>query len=45
MEEVQKVMMPLIAPMEKLLNRGLDNVYISTALKVFIGLNGKNRFP
>ena len=38
MEEVQKIIMPLVAPAEKILNRGLDNVYISTALKVFIGL-------
>lgn len=38
MEEVQKTMMPLIAPIEKVLNRGLDNIYINTALKVFIGL-------
>ena len=38
MEEVQKVLMPLINPVEKVLNRGLDNVYINTALKVFIGL-------
>ena len=36
MEEVQKTIMPLVAPIEKVLNRGLDNVYISTALKVFI---------
>ena len=38
MEELQKVVMPLVAPAEKVLNRGLDNVYINTALKVFIGL-------
>tara|TARA_B100001093_G_scaffold365153_1_gene349910 strand:+ start:457 stop:1134 length:678 start_codon:yes stop_codon:yes gene_type:complete len=38
MEDVQKVVMPLVAPVEKILNRGLDNVYINTALKVFIGL-------
>lgn len=38
MEDLQKIIMPLVAPAEKVLNRGLDNVYINTALKVFIGL-------
>ena len=38
MEEVQNIISPLVSGSEKILNRALDNVYISTALKVFIGL-------
>ena len=38
MEEVQNIIDPLVSGSEKVLNRALDNVYISTALKVFIGL-------
>lgn len=38
MEEVQNIISPLVSGSEKVLNRALDNVYISTALKVFIGL-------
>ena len=38
MEEVQNIINPLVSGSEKVLNRALDNVYIGTALKVFIGL-------
>ena len=38
MEEVQNIIEPVVNASEKVLNRALDNVYISTAIKVFIGL-------
>jgi hypothetical protein len=38
MEEVQNIINPVVDASEKVLNRALDNVYISTAIKVFIGL-------
>ena len=38
MEEVQNIINPVVDASEKVINRALDNVYISTAIKVFIGL-------
>ena len=34
MEEIEK----FIQPIEEILNRGLDNIYINTSIKVFLGL-------
>ncbi len=38
MEEVRNLVLGLISQVETVLNRGFDNVYITTALKVFLGL-------
>ena len=38
MEGINKTTNKLIRSTEKILNRGLDNIYINTSLKVFIGL-------
>ena len=38
MKQIRKMTNPLISEMEKVLNRALDNVYINTALKVFLVL-------
>ena len=38
MKQIRKITTPLISEMEKVLNRALDNVYINTALKVFLVL-------
>lgn len=38
MNQVQKSIKPVVSGAEKLLNRGLDNVYINTAIKVFLAL-------
>lgn len=38
MEQVQTIVKDLITTSETVLNRGLDNVYISTTIKVLIGL-------
>lgn len=38
MEQVQTIVKDLISTSETVLNRGLDNVYISTTIKVLIGL-------
>ena len=38
MNQVQKSIKPLVSGAEKFLNRGLDNVYINTAIKVFLAL-------
>lgn len=38
MNQIRKLTMPIISEVEKILNRGLDNVYLNTALKVFLVL-------
>ena len=38
MKQIRKLTMPIISEVEKILNRGLDNVYLNTALKVFLVL-------
>ena len=38
MEEIRNLVLGLINQTETIINRGLDNVYIATTLKVFIGL-------
>ena len=38
MEELQKVALEAMASLETNFNRGLDNVYINTALKIFLVL-------
>lgn len=38
MKDLRKVLTPVIKETEKVLNKGLGNVYINTALKVCIGL-------
>ena len=38
MEQVQTIVKDVISTSETVLNRGLDNVYISTTIKVLIGL-------
>ncbi len=38
MEEVRNLVLGLVGQVETILNRGFDNVYITTALKVFLGL-------
>jgi len=38
MNQVQKSIKPFVSGAEKFLNRGLDNVYINTAIKVFLAL-------
>ena len=38
MNDLRKVLTPVIKETEKVLNKGLGNVYINTALKVCIGL-------
>ena len=32
MNQIRKLTMPIISEVEKILNRGLDNVYLNTAL-------------
>ena len=38
MNQIRKLTMPVISEIEKILNRSLDNVYLNTALKVFLVL-------
>ena len=38
MKDLRKVLSPIIKESEKILNKGLGNPYINTAVKVFIGL-------
>ena len=38
MEEVKNLVLSLVSQVESVLNRGFDNVYIMTTLKVFLGL-------
>ena len=38
MNQVRKLTRPIISEVEKILNRSLDNVYLNTALKVFLVL-------
>ena len=38
MKQFRKLTMPVISQVEKILNRGLDNIYLNTALKVFLVL-------
>lgn len=38
MDEITNLVKDLITQTETVLNRGLDNVYITTAIKVFLGL-------
>jgi len=38
MKQIRKLTMPVISEVEKILNRGLDNIYLNTALKVFLVL-------
>uniref|UniRef100_A0A6C0B3J8 Uncharacterized protein n=1 Tax=viral metagenome TaxID=1070528 RepID=A0A6C0B3J8_9ZZZZ len=38
MNQIKKLTKPIISEIEKILNRGLDNVYLNTALKVFLVL-------
>ena len=38
MEEIKSLVLSLVSQVESVLNRGFDNVYIMTSLKVFLGL-------
>ena len=38
MKQIRKLTKPIIHEIEKILNRSLDNVYLNTALKVFLVL-------
>ena len=38
MNQIRKLTMPVVSQVEKILNRALDNVYLNTALKVFLVL-------
>ena len=38
MNQMRKLTKPIISEVEKILNRSLDNIYLNTALKVFLVL-------
>jgi len=38
MNQIKSIITPIISEVEKILNRGLDNIYLNTGLKVFLVL-------